>query len=620
MTYRNKNQLIASMIVFMAAALLAAAPLVSQAAPLIQSVRPLIPLENLLAGMVFMADGSLAVLDHDGGRLVRLRLRGDLSIESMETLADGFVDPIAVERSGLFEWLVAERNGGRIFRVRNGAVTLAADGFGDISSIRLTSEGLLVCELGPGKVTLADLDDGDRELLLSGLEFPSDILPVRGGLIVSELVNRPGAFGRLSFYGDGDDEDDDDGDGDQSPGPGPGGGGPAGPGGPPDWDADDDWSLRWRGGGTLIDPLRMLAPLRFPGSFLVSVRYLEPRAPAAAFQPGGILVYNRRMGQMTEPFADGLFGPASMDAGSNGVFVMEEHAERITHIDWNRNRSAVWDGLGQPRRMVRGVEDGSWLVVESVPRNAVVRVANEGLRNCHILPEAYANGRVGGAAVHRGRLILTITSLGEIIAIGPGGGAETVTQSVFAPAAIQIGSQGMAYVLDPLFRELAVFPLDRPDNIRRIQLPPGVYTDLALDERSGDGGGAVYVLETNTGGILRFGLNSAAGMERLPLPDLPRQNGGGAVFSRVPGRGFLIALNDGEGTLAWAGDDGETAVIGTEFREAAQVVFEAPDRATVLSSRGWLREAALRFENDTVRPTPTPEQPHTAAADWRLHE
>ncbi|HOL93573.1 MAG TPA: hypothetical protein PLH79_04430, partial [bacterium] len=170
------------------------------APPHVQSIHAHIPLENLLTGMAIEPSGSLLVLENDSGELSRLRFNPNGDSITIDTVVSQLSDPIALALQTNGALFIAERQSGRILRLQGSNLREIGRDFADISTLRLDDEGnLWITELEPGRLIRFNLKTHTRDLILEGLEFPSDVIPLPNGFAVSELVDRSGTKGRVSI-------------------------------------------------------------------------------------------------------------------------------------------------------------------------------------------------------------------------------------------------------------------------------------------------------------------------------------------------------------------------------------------------------------------------------------
>lgn len=581
--------------------------------PFIQHVESHIPLENLVSGLVVGDDQSLYLLENDSGEVTRLRLNRDRQVQDMEILVDGLEDPIALVYLGDEELLVAERTSGRILKFNGRERELFAEGYTDISSIRLDGEeNIWISELRPGRISKINLNNKNKQVIYSDLDQPSDVLPMNGEVFVSELLEQSGALGRIrrglikkvkllglhlaidSLLPN------------QLPLP-----------------IDDligeledvlDEALQ----GTIVDPIRMVHDLRQPNVIYVSVRSLRP-ARMNEIPVGGILRVDTSNGSINQ-FAGDLYGPTDMALTPDGMYVMEETAERISFISWTGRRTVVWQGIGRPRSYSSAFNSkNEFIISQSLPETALWRVTRRGNERVE-LPPNYQRSFIGGlAALNGNQHLISITSEGIVADIDRQGKISILTREIFSPEKIQFQNRQNVWILDRIFNEIVRMDLRRNNIAQSIDGGEYKLQDFFIqDEERGLGRNAreraLFALDRGMGSILQF--NEQSNQFRVIhsdlIPEASREEVHVKAFIRVPEQGFIVSLNDRNGTLLWQDDlSSEEIVLATGYEQIVAMELMDDEEVSMLSENGWLRTLTLSFQDEIATPTPSPTNTNT---------
>lgn len=515
-------------------------------------------------------NGSLVILENDGGRLQRILLNSDRSMKSIETVAQAFSDPIALLCQGANSFLVAERASGHIYRILNGNKTLLAEGFSDISSIRFDEDGnLYVCELSPGNLWSLNLTTNKKELILNDLDFPSDALPVSDGLIVGELVGSAGQLGRISKFktslfslGIFDRRD---------------------------WELTD----------IAIDPLRIVADPTDDDRIYVSVRSFEAGTILSRFLEGGIYHLNQRLGLIARRFAESLYGPTDMVGTAAGMYVLEEKAERILFIDWQGNIQVIWDGLGYPSAFALSPEGQNLFVAENLPDPQIVQV-KDSITFIQDLPFLYRNEYIGGIAqFENGSYLLSLTSAGVLLRIDQSGNTTLFSNEIFAPGKIRLTASGTVFVLDSLMN--TIYELNPESGAILGEYPgaPHQLSDFTLETDSANHV-SLFAADSVNGSILEY--QQTGFSKRFTLSDEKP-----TALLHIPDQGFLIATNHSDGHLYWYSENGESSLLTDNFPNLVDIQWNVVNGFVYcLSQNGWIRRLTLDFQLPQATPTPTP--------------
>jgi hypothetical protein len=540
------------------------------ATPLLIENQPLIPLENILTGLAYDPSGALLTLENDGGRLRRIALNADRSMQSITTIAQDLADPVALLRKSANSIIVAERTPGRLWQIVDGQKTLLAEGFDDISSIRFSSDGnLLICELNLGDVWKLDLSTGKKEIVLSDLDFPSDVLQVSDGLVVGELVGSSGQLGRVSKFL------------------------PARllPGifDRRDWELSD----------LAIDPVRIAADPNDSDKIFVSVRAFEAGTILTRFLQGGIYHLNHNRSLVALRFAESLYGPTDLAETADGLYAIEEKAERILFFDWQGNKKVVWDGLGQPGAFAMSSTDQDVYVAENIPDPQIARVGDS-IQTVQGMPFLYRNEFIGGLArFEDGSFLLSLTSAGVMLRIDVSGADKVFSKEIFAPGKIRTSATGSIFVLDQLMN--SIYEMNPQTGAIAGEFSGGAYqlSDFSL-ETSKSGEIRLFAADSVNNAILEY-------QQGKFTPWFLLSDEAPVALVRVPNLGILAATDQADSRLWWFADSGETAQIASGFPSVVDIQINPQDNSIVaLSQNGWLRRLTFDLLQPAATPTPTP--------------
>lgn len=544
--------------------------------PFVEAVQSHVRLENLLTGMVEWPDGTLVVAENDSGEISRIRTNSLFSTIRIETMMSGFTDPVALAFDTNGRLLVGERKTGRVIAVGGNQRETLFAGVNDLASIRTDQlDNIYFVEMEPGRISRFSLRSNGRTLIQDGLSYPSDSFTFGRSLMASELVDRSGVSGRVTMEPIVIDQD---------PIPLP----PI---------------FKWSINDGLIDPIRFVQNPQNNSRALVSVRHIEKSI--AGFQsPGGIYQINLINGNIENLFFDGLYGPTDMVANENGCFVIEEYAERINFIDWSGKRSVLWDGLGAPIAFtVIPNQINRYLIAETVPHAGISTIAGQIVRPS-TMPAKLKDENIGGLLATT-KLFLSVTSLGEIVIVNDDGTSKTLTSQLFAPGKLVKGAGNSIWAHD-LIGELTKL---NSETGQVMQKAGGAQIGVSdFDVETNGASETIYALD-RLGDIWQYATIrnvflpvSIMGLDFIDDFNSPLT----PIFTRVPGEGFVIAMNDSKGSIVWVGDDGEQEVVHTGFYEIVQLQMESRLNITALSNRGWLRTIRLAFQSEIPEPTPTP--------------
>ena len=559
-------------------------PLSGYSIPNILETHSLVPLENLLTGMLLEPDGSLLVLENDGGRITRLTLGADKRIKNIDILYEGLTDPVALQRMSDGSFLVGERKTGRIIQIKNQSGKIIADGFLGLSSLRINKNGIAwITQLDTGRLSYYNPATGEQNTLLSNLDSPSDVFPLDNGLILTELVGPPGMFGRVSFG--------------FFPPPlssSPGTKIVLMPNMP-----DDSNPISWIKDESVTDPVRIAPDLRNPDNFFISVRSSHPDSNPHPMPDGAILKFNTKKGKADFPFIDNLLAPTEIVSSTDGLYVIEEMAEQISFISWQGERRIVWDGLGGAGCFAyRSGQNRELYALKNFPDSRIMRIDGKPQIALN-LPEEFRHEMISGiACLEDGSFLLSVTSQGLLIKIKNNDPYTLVSYAIFAPGKILLSNDGTFYVLDNILGSVSQLEITtgkflrsiRDDTIKLMdfdletdsQSPTKIVT---IDSRNG----TKLVYDETLGHFTSTGFTQSKGFPNL--------------FARIPKKGFVVALNDMDGTLVWSGDDGEESVLTRGYSNINQISYNGNNKITVLSRNGWIRTLILSFDN------PVPDWP-----------
>ncbi len=554
-------------------------PISNGETPFVESVQSHVRLENLLTGMIEWPDGSIVVAENDSGEISRIRSNRLFSTVRIETLMSGFTDPIGLALDSEGRLLVGERKTGRVIAVGNNQREILFRNLTDLASIRTGSlNTIYYTEMEPGRISRYNTRNNTHLLIQDGLLYPSDSFIFGRSLMASELVDRAGISGRVTMEPIAADQD---------PIPLP----PI---------------FKWRIENQLIDPLRFVSDPLSNSHALVSVRHLE-RTVAGIQSAGGIYRINLINGDIESLFVGDLYGPTDMVANEDGCFVLEEYAERIRFIDWEGKKTVLWDGLGAPSAFtIIPNQINRYLIAETVPHAAISSIVAQTVRPTTI-PVEYESESIGGILA-TSELYASITSTGEIITVNDDGSYDLLTNQLFAPGKLTRGAGNAIWAYD-LIGDIVKIDANTG---RIIQSAGGAQisvSDFDIEIRGPIE--TLYVID-RLGDIWRHNtlrnVFSPVSIQSLDFIDtihsqLP------PVFTRVPGEGFIIAMNDVDGSIVWVDDDGEQEVIHTGFNEIVQLEAESRLNITALSNRGWLRTIRIAFQSEIPQPTQAPVPP-----------
>ncbi|MDP8245761.1 MAG: hypothetical protein P9L94_16885 [Candidatus Hinthialibacter antarcticus] len=526
--------------------------------------------------MVEWPDGSIIVAENDSGEISRLRTNSLFSTLRIDTLMTGFTDPVALAFDSGGRLLVGERSTGRVIAVGNNQRETLFRGLNDLASIRTDQlDNIYYVEMDPGRISRYSLRSNGHTLIQDGLSFPSDSFVFGRSLMTSELVDRSGISGRVTMEPIAVDQD---------PIPLP-----------PifEWSIDD----------AFIDPIRFVQDPRNNSHALLSVRHVD-RTIAGIQSPGAIYQINLITGKVEGLFVEDLYGPTDMVANENGCFVLEEHAERISFYDWSGKRNVLWDGLGAPIAFtVIPNQINRYLIAETAPHAGISSIVSQIVRPS-TMPAELENESIGSILATT-KLFLSITNLGEIVVVNDDGTYETLTSQLFAPGKLVKGEGNSIWAYD-LIGELKKL---NSDTGKVMQSARGAQVGMVDFDVEVDGSlETAYALDA-LGDIWQYATirNVFTPVSILTLEFADDYNSPlTPVFARVADEGFVIAMNDLDGSIVWIDDNGGQEVIHTGFREITQLHAESRLNITALSNRGWLRTIRLMYPSDIPEPTPTP--------------
>ncbi|RJP35321.1 MAG: hypothetical protein C4527_00620 [Candidatus Omnitrophota bacterium] len=554
------------------------------ASPQIVSQRSWIPLENILTGLLLEPDGSLLVLENDAGELSRLLLDQRQTLQRIETVAGGFHDPIALVRANQ-DLLVAERTSGILKRLHDGNITDFITGLTDISSIRTDAQGnLFITEMETGCLNRFDLDSGRRQEKLTDLFFPSDVLPFPGGLLIAELVDRAGRFGRISINQDGN-------------------------------PLNNPYGNR-EILASIIDPVRLAADPRDEMQFFISVRHTQNSGPFLSPSGGAILLLNlrQRMEMFLRPWITGLDGPTDIAASRDGIYLLEEFSERISFFDWRGRQTMIWDGLGQPEAFTPSfhTSDLELFVAENKPSASIVRIQNDRIENVIHFPNPYRQERIAGLIQHDQHTFLaSFPGRGEILACRLPNQFFIFSKDIFSPGKMKAAGNKRLVVLDSLVSELVVLNPRNGNVLQRFSAYPLNLADFDVDFSESDCALTLFALTRSGSEILQYDSQK----ERFEtITDFQNWENENPVFVYVPDHGFCVALNDENGTILWIPKSGEQSILVSGYVAISELDF-IDGAITALSRNGWIRSIRLSFD-EHITPTPTPVTP---VSNWRLY-
>ena len=538
--------------------------------PVILETHSLTPLENILTGMLLEPDGSLLVLENDGGRISRLVLDANKNLIHIETVADGLTDPVALLKLGDGSLAVGERKTGNIIQIKNNSKTVLAGGFFGLSSVRRDANGILwITELDAGRLQLFDPATGNQAILCTGLDFPTDVYPMDHGFVLTELVGPPGYMGRVSMGTFKDSSFSSN-----------------------DFKHSMPISIDWQKDESVTDPIRVTQDMRNPENLLISARIARPVNTPPLPPEGTILSFNFQNRKMIPLDLGNFLSPAEVVSVTDGFYLIEEMAERISFVSWQGIKKIIWDGLGGVEGFTSNpLRDNEIYVVKNNPDLSIIRIGEEpGV--FAILPTEYRHERIGGILLlPDGCFLISVLSQGVILKLDNSGVFSVLSTEIFSPGKMRLSKDGAIYVLDNLSG--AVMQLDLSTG-KIIQ----IYNDKSVKlmdfelEMQKDAPTTIVSIDNRAGNKLLFDRLSG----QFKLTGTIKRKGFPFIFARIPGQGFLIALNDMEGTLYWSSDSGEETVLSNGYFNINQISYNGNNKVTLFSRNGWLRTLTLSFQ------------------------
>lgn len=556
------------------------------------SARSYLPLENLLTGMILESDRSLLILENDSGRVSRVIFNDAYETVRVEPLYEGFVDPVGLAQMDDGSLLVVEREPGRIVRLHNGRRETLLEDLDTPSSVRVNEDGeIIVAEMNAGRIISYNLLTQSQRIVSDDRRFPSDVLQIDQSLVIAELFERQGTFGQVTRV-------------------------------PKIFDSFNKVNLSWINNSFIIDPTRLAFDPAQPDTILVSVRQLK-RDLLDETRFGAVLRLSLIDGVRIEAVLEELLSPTEVIAIRDGYFVIEERTERIYFFDRDGNRRPLWQGLGEPTSFsIHPHQEDALIIAESQPEPALVQVDMEGNRRA-FFDEFDQDESIGGVYADVGTYV-SFPRLGKIDLITPNGNREVFTRDVFSPGKMLPGEDDVLWVMDRLTNEIISLSKSGAETLNRIQAGNIFLADFQISVEP-NGEEQLFIMDS-AGKIYRYQSSRGTFQPLASLPPVERSLRNNAAFppvfarvARVPGKGFIAALNDANGGLYWVDEMGNLTLLDKGFRDVSQLHFnKTQDELTVLSRRGWARTLNLDFKENEVRP-PTPTPPITPIHEWNLH-
>ncbi|HQH72113.1 MAG TPA: hypothetical protein PK360_08545, partial [bacterium] len=350
---------------------------------------------------------------------------------------------------------------------------------------------------------------------------------------------------------------------------------------------------------SLIDPVRMALDPRDTNRLLISVRNLTSKTMRNTFDSGGILGMDIKKTKVDTTFLRNLFGPSDILPTADGLYVLEEVAERISFFDWKGNQKLLWDGLGRPLSFT-WAGTGGFFVLENIPETRI-QIIEKGQFQDSIPVQSNIKGSCAGIARRpNGSFLVSSTEDGKILETSAKGKTSVFSTQVFSPEKLRLNPDGSIWVLDRLMNELVLLDA-KGQVITRVSGKPFQLSDFDLDANSGSTQVPLYALDSRTGVILLHQPGAKQFKENIKLSSA--QAGIRRSFAYIPSQGFVIAQNDEAGSLVWIDQMGDvvpnaTAVetlLAKGFKEIADMAWKADRGLQILSQNGWIRTVSLNF-------------------------